>query len=110
MCCSEEDINITNPFMATACLILNIFLPGIGTIVNACSGVQICPGLLWGILQILTAPILIGWIWSIFYGIQIVEVAGKARYMVPVDMRDEVVVVVARDGSGMQPQVIASTV
>ena len=78
-CCSEEDINPTNAAMATVCLILNIFLPGFGTILNACLGVRVLPGLIYGFLQILLAPILIGWVWSIIYGIKIMQRSGKER-------------------------------
>lgn len=49
-CCSEEDINPTNAAMAIVCLILNIFLPGFGTILNACLGVRVLPGLIYGFL------------------------------------------------------------
>ena len=78
-CCSEEDINPTNAAMASVCLILNIFLPGFGTILNACLGVRVLPGLIYGFLQILLTPILIGWVWSIIYGIKIVQRSGKER-------------------------------
>ena len=50
MCCPEEDINPTNGAMALTCLLLNIFLPGFGTILNACLGVRVTPGLMWGLL------------------------------------------------------------
>ena len=77
MCCPAEDINPTNTIMATVCLILNIFLPGFGTMLNACMGVHVMAGLLYGICQVLLTPLLIGWVWSIIYGIKIVQCSGK---------------------------------
>ena len=79
MCCPPEHINPTNGIAAMICLILNIFVPGTGTILNACLGVKVGPGLLYGILQLLTTPIIIGWVWSIIYGIKIVQLSGKQR-------------------------------
>eukprot|EP00347_Sterkiella_histriomuscorum_P017463 403349270 len=67
--------------MATFCLVLNIFLPGFGTMLNACMGVHVAQGLLYGLLQILLAPLLIGWVWSIVYGIKIVQLSGKQGEM-----------------------------
>ena len=71
-CCPDEDINPTNPPLAFVCLLLNIFLPGFGTLLNACLGVRVLPGLMYGFLQILLTPLIIGWVWSIIYGIKIV--------------------------------------
>ena len=77
MCCPAEDINPTNGLMAIVCLILNVFLPGVGTIVNACLGVRVAPGVMYGILQMLTTPLLVGWVWAIIYGIKIVQLSGE---------------------------------
>ena len=95
MCCGEEDINPTNGLMALTCLILNIFLPGVGTMVNACLGTRMMPGLCYGLLQMLLAPLLIGWIWSIFYGVKILQMAGKERYIGVSESRQVV------DGTGV---------
>lgn len=62
---------------AFACLLLNIFLPGVGTIVNGLCGRHCCMGIIWGILQILTIPLLLfGWVWSICYGLEIYRRSG----------------------------------
>lgn len=71
MCCPPETINRMNTPMATLCLILNVFIPGSGTIVNAVTGKHVGPGLLYGILQFFLTILLIGWIWSIMYGVKI---------------------------------------
>ncbi|CDW74367.1 UNKNOWN [Stylonychia lemnae] len=77
MCCSEDSINATSSGMALVCLILNIFIPGAGTVVNAVSGHKVCPGVLYGVLQFIFTMFFFGWIWSIVYGIKIVQVAEK---------------------------------
>ena len=57
-------------------LILNVILPGIGTMIIACVGYQgpwSKTQLTVGILQSLTSVFLIGWIWSIWWGVKIVR-------------------------------------
>ena len=56
-CPCYDSINPTNSCTAFACLLLNIFLPGVGTMVNSCCGVKCFSGILVGILQILTIPL-----------------------------------------------------
>jgi hypothetical protein len=61
--------------MAVLMLVLNIILPGTGTMLNGCFG-RVCLDLLViGFLQLLTAVLLVGWIWSIWYGIRILGAA-----------------------------------
>ena len=75
-----ESINPTNPCMGLICLILNCILPGTGTILNGCCGANCCSCIIWGILQILTIPLLLfGWVWSICYGLEIYRVACGGR-------------------------------
>ena len=78
MCCPDEAIHPIDHTMAIVCLLLNIFLPGVGTIVHACMGTNSGPGIIYGILQILTTGFFIGWIWSIIYGVKIVGKSGKS--------------------------------
>ena len=50
-------------------LILNIILPGVGSMISSFCGSKFnSTALLYGVLQLLTAAILIGWIWSIYHG------------------------------------------
>ena len=77
MCCPIEDINPVSQPIAIVCLVMNVFFPGIGTWINACLGENTAPGVLYGFLQILTAPLLFGWLWAIIYGIKIIEVSSK---------------------------------
>ena len=65
-------------------LILNIFFPGVGTMINGCLGPRRGPGILYGFLQLLTAALLIGWVWSIIYGLRILEVSKKPKEVVVV--------------------------
>ena len=72
MCGGEA--NRSDHSLAVLCLVLNIFVPGFGTIINAYQshhnrGTGVCIG----ILQFLLTVFLIGWIWSIVYGINIVH-------------------------------------
>lgn len=80
-------IPILDSGTALVILIINIFFPGIGTMITGCIGnVDNCAG--WfciGVLQIaLIFAFGIGWIWSIIVGVQIVSRAGARRREVEV--------------------------
>ena len=62
---------------------LNVFLPGIGTMITACagSGVVSKTQLIVGLLQFFTAYILIGYIWSWYWAYLIVMKAMDPRGM-----------------------------
>ena len=65
----KNEIPRTSTIVAILLLIINIVFPGIGTIImsfmNKCKWMTA----LVGLLQLLTAFILVGWIWSIYWGI-----------------------------------------
>ena len=51
--------------------ILNVILPGTGTMISSCAGYTTSwskTQLMVGVLQMLTALYIIGWIWSIWWG------------------------------------------
>lgn len=55
-------------------MIVNIFFPGIGTIINSFMGSKVrVTTLIVGILQLLLASFIIGWIWSIWWGVLIYQ-------------------------------------
>mmetsp|Transcript_68433 Transcript_68433/g.142704 ORF Transcript_68433/g.142704 Transcript_68433/m.142704 type:complete len:92 (+) Transcript_68433:60-335(+) len=56
--------------MGILCLILNIFLPGIGSIVAGAMGNKVSTMII-GLLQIVTCWFILGWIWSVWWGILI---------------------------------------
>lgn len=65
----QNEIPVTTQLIAIILLVVNIFLPGWGTFAMA-----FLNGLKWktiivAIVQFLTAFILIGWIWAIWWGI-----------------------------------------
>lgn len=72
--------------LAIFCCILNIGAPGIGTLVTAFAcfccrseyeskGEAVCNNVLAGFLQLVTTIILVGWIWSLYWGILFVSLA-----------------------------------
>ena len=78
MCCPDHAIAATDKGLATICLILNIFFPGVGTIINACMGDSPVSGIIYGILQMITIVFFFaGWIWSIVYGVKILNKSNE---------------------------------
>ena len=66
----QSSIPSMNKTTALILFIVNIFFPGLGTMISACvgGGSLNTDQLLVGILQWLTAFLIIGWIWSIWWG------------------------------------------
>ena len=73
MCCPPP--NPVNGCLGIIMLILNIVLPGFGTMLNGCCGPICCDLIIIGLLQLITAPLVVGIVWSIFYGCIIVGAA-----------------------------------
>eukprot|EP00301_Raphidiophrys_heterophryoidea_P014510 c22933_g1_i1.p1 GENE.c22933_g1_i1~~c22933_g1_i1.p1 ORF type:complete len:105 (+),score=22.22 c22933_g1_i1:1-315(+) len=68
--------------MGIVVLILNIILPGIGSIIAGLMGNSRDRGCaLAGVFQLLTAFFIVGWIWSIVWGIKI---HSKANSFIPI--------------------------
>ena len=62
--------------LAIFLLLLNIFLPGLGTTINQCMGEGpfLWRGWLVGLAQAILAPLfLFGWLWSVWWGIEIMR-------------------------------------
>ena len=63
-----------NKVLAIVILVLNIILPGIGTIICSLIGPKFeLDNLLVGIVQLLLAVCIIGWVWSIWWGIIVLQ-------------------------------------
>ena len=78
--CGNE-IPILDPGTALVVLILNIFFPGIGTMITGCVGRNANVGAWFclGFLQLILLFCLIGWIWSIITGIQVLTRSNEPR-------------------------------
>ena len=59
--------------IAIVLLVVNIFLPGIGTIVAAIMDGFDVKNVIFGCLQFLLAALLIGWVWAIFWSILMIK-------------------------------------
>ncbi|HUR69725.1 MAG TPA: hypothetical protein VM370_10820 [Candidatus Thermoplasmatota archaeon] len=56
---------------AILCLVINVFLPGIGTIVGGVMGNK--PLIGRGIAQLLLSLIIVGWVWALVTGVQMLQ-------------------------------------
>ena len=70
---NNADYPVLQVGLALAILILNIFLPGIGTIVMGCVGNNSASWICIGICQMFLVFLVIGWIWAIITGIMCVS-------------------------------------
>ena len=69
--CVNSIVKCPQPW-GTICFVLNIFLPGVGTMISS-SFDEPCNGtaLFFGIAQLCTFWFAVGWIWSIYQGYMI---------------------------------------
>lgn len=68
----QADIPSLNKGLAIVLLVLNINMPSMGTFLSACLGDKLrTTQLLVGLLQLLLFFCIIGWVWSIWWGILI---------------------------------------
>lgn len=56
---------------ALVCLLINVFVPGVGTIAGGVMGNK--PLIGRGIAQLLLAIIVVGWIWGVVTGVQLLQ-------------------------------------
>jgi len=65
----KQDIPVLSKGVAIFLLIINIFLPALGTLFMACLGPEFKPSqIIVALLQFLLTGLLIGWIWSVWWG------------------------------------------
>ena len=71
-----SDVPIVHNIWGYICLVLCIIIPGSGTFLAACIGEKYAANktqLMVGIFQLLTSIYIVGWAWSIWWGIMIVS-------------------------------------
>ena len=71
-----SDVPVIHNIIGYISLALNVVLPGSGTVLAACMAEKYVANktqLAVGLFQILTAVFIIGWCWSIYWGILIVQ-------------------------------------
>jgi hypothetical protein len=64
-------VPVLDSTQAIICLVINIFVPGIGTIVGGVMGQK--PLIGRGIAQLLLSIIIVGWVWGIVTGVQLLQ-------------------------------------
>ncbi|CAN8066343.1 unnamed protein product [Agarophyton chilense] len=65
---------------ATIVIIVNLFAPGVGTIVAGCIGTHGGTAICVGLLQLLLFPVLIGWIWALIWGLALHKQAAHDKH------------------------------
>ena len=82
-CCKEYVVKLPEN-LALVLLIINIIFPGVGTMVSGCAGDKVeCNVILIGLLQLVTAPLIVGWVWSIFHGVWLWQKAkGEKLFLI----------------------------
>ena len=79
MCCHEHIYAIPQTW-GLVCFILNIISPGFGTGIQSyyakdgCS----CSTYMVGVAQALTAVLIVGWVWAIWHGYEVMKVSDEA--------------------------------
>ena len=61
-----------NKILAIVILVLNIFFPGIGTMCLFCLYEFKTEYLVVGLIQLITAVCIVGWVWSVLWGVILV--------------------------------------
>jgi hypothetical protein len=74
-------------------LIINIFIPGMGTMIMACCSKYFCTWMWIGLAQLFLSGLIIGWVWSIMTGIMAVKVASSYKNSNGVQNKTQVVIV-----------------
>lgn len=72
-----QQVPILEKTMAVLCLVINILIPGIGTIVAGVLGSK--PMIGRGVAQLLLTLVIVGWIWGVVTGVQLITNATWAE-------------------------------
>jgi hypothetical protein len=73
----QESLPKVDKCIGIVLLLLNIFFPGLGTMICACIGGKFqVEHLIVGLIQLFTAACIIGWVWSIWWGVIILMKSG----------------------------------
>ena len=62
---------------AITILVINIFFPGVGTVIMGCMSNNSCTWICIGLCQLLLAFIIVGWVWAIITGVLALDFAQK---------------------------------
>ena len=52
-------------------LIINVLVPGVGTMAAGCVGENDCGVVCTGMVQLLLSPFFVGWIWAIIWSVKL---------------------------------------
>ena len=77
--CNELDFDPIDPTAALVLMIVNIFAPGLGTIIYGCLAKRTGRNVVLGLLQGFLSLFFIGWIWAIIHGYKAYKVSLNAQ-------------------------------
>lgn len=62
-------------------LIVNLLLPGVGTMINSLLGMKFNATTFFvGILQLLSSYVIVGWLWALWWSVLIINKSGASEY------------------------------
>ena len=72
-----SDVPYTTGIVPYVLFLMNFMIPGLGTLISACfcyeDGAWSKTQIFVGCLQMMTAVFIVGWIWSIYWGIKFIQ-------------------------------------
>ncbi len=82
MCDGSEVVKLVAPY-PRVCLFLNIFFPGVGTMISSFNRIHVVKShqtmnvatFVDGILQLVLSVIILGWVWSVLFGLSLYKKA-----------------------------------
>eukprot|EP00904_Undaria_pinnatifida_P000606 jgi/Undpi1/10546/HiC_scaffold_29.g12996.m1 len=76
------DPPVLKRWIAILLFIADLFIPGLGTIIAGCLACSL-ETLIVGIIQMLTSWLIVGWVWSILWGWELVAVSRSGKIDIP---------------------------